>query len=132
MDCDDLEGWYEAAQKVAWNRDVNEAFIEMSHWTVHSSAYTQVRRCVCSGPKAATEIFSPTSGAEKYPPPSKSRPAPMDIDVMIRLFGETTYDHHPQLRPLPPISEGLRHCGRISERFGTEGHPSTLRTRIHR
>ena len=28
LDIDEPEKWFEAAQKVAWNRDANEAFLE--------------------------------------------------------------------------------------------------------
>ena len=29
-DFDDPKGWYEAAHKVSWNREANEAFVEMN------------------------------------------------------------------------------------------------------
>ena len=36
-DFDNLEGWYEAAWKVAWNQEANEAFVKSSRGTTQSS-----------------------------------------------------------------------------------------------
>ena len=37
LDFDDLEGWYEAVWKVAWNQEANEAFVESSRGTSQPS-----------------------------------------------------------------------------------------------
>jgi Retrotransposon gag protein/Zinc knuckle len=84
-DFDDPEGWYKAARKVSRNREANEAFVETSRWTSCSSA--------CSAPtllrprsafvpiRRQPPNFPPPPPVRNIsPPPSKNRPAPMDID----------------------------------------------------
>ena len=84
---DDPKGWYEAACKVSWSREANEAFVEMNQNVMCNS--------VCSVPplpkskvvfspmlKMLPSLTLPTPVQCPSPPPLKNGPAPMNIDCM--------------------------------------------------
>ena len=89
-DFGDLEGWYEAAQRVFQNKEANKAFIETNRGVTCNHAPTP----------PATKfggVFIPTCKVlltalmqNPIPQPSENGPTPMDIDCAHRKGGHTT------------------------------------------
>ena len=84
---DNPEGWYEAAHKVSWNREANEAFVEMNQNMMHNSV-----RSVPPLPKSEAtftpmqkmfpSLSPPTPAQHLSPPPLKNGPTPINVDHM--------------------------------------------------
>ena len=81
------KGWYEAACKVSWNREANEAFVEMN-WNMmcnstHSALPPPKSKATFALMQKMFPSLAPSALAQCLsPPPPKNGPTLMDIDHM--------------------------------------------------